>query len=281
MIKMLALLFAAAALLSPARAEEVLAAKVAKLPVIDGKGGDEAWASAKELLAKLDQPGEEAPKKTISIKAVHDGTFLCLLMTWSDGDKNAEHAPFILKGDAYEADEEKVEDACSVSLALEGTFDSNMKAGIESKWDVWEWGAQRTNAGFARDRVYQFTKTKPAEPIKARRLTDKDGGHIFFVRIEDAGTPASKKVEQPTAKGAAVVPQFEGQKPAGSGADVEARGEWAGGKWTVEFKRKLNTGNKDDALLEAGKSIQVAFATFDKAEKSDHDVTGAVTLKLQ
>jgi hypothetical protein len=279
-MKMIALMFSAVGFLVPVRAEEVVAAKVAQLPAIDGKGDDAAWGQAKELAAKLDQPGEENPKKSISVKAVHDGTHLCLLLTWSDGDQSAEHAPFVLKGDAYEEDAEKVEDACTVSLALEGAFDSNMKAGIESKWDVWEWGAQRTNAGYARDRVYQFTKTKPPAEIKSRRLTAKEG-HIFFVRTDDAGTPASKKNEAPAAKGKPVVAQFEGQKPAGSGADVEARGAWAGGKWTVEFKRKLKTGNADDAVLEAGKSIQIALATFDKSEKSDHDVTGAITLKLQ
>jgi DMSO reductase family type II enzyme heme b subunit len=271
----------AASLAGPARGEEVAVPKVAKIPVVDGKANDEAWASAKELLAKLDQPGEENPKKTISIKAVHDGTHLAILLVWNDAEKNDQHAPFVLKGDAYEADEEKIEDACTVSFGLTGKFDSNMKAGIESTWDVWEWGAARTNAGFARDRVYAFSKTKPPAEIKARRFTDKDGGHIFFSRADDAGTPASKKNEAPAAKGAALVPQYEGQKPSGSAGDVEAKGEWAGGKWTVEFKRKLNTGAKDDAVITAGKSIEAAFATFDKAEKSDHDVTGVVTLKLQ
>ena len=64
-------------------------------------------------------------------------------------------------------------------------------------------------------------------------------------------------------------------------ADVQAKGEWANGKWTVEFKRKLNTGHKDDTVLAAGKTLGIAVATFDKAEKSDHTVSKVITLKIQ
>ena len=75
--------------------------------------------------------------------------------------------------------------------------------------------------------------------------------------------------------------QFPPQKPAGSAADVEAKGEWANGKWTVEFKRKLNTGHKDDTAFVAGKACSFAVATFDKSEKGDHDVSKGFLLKIQ
>jgi len=263
------------------RLPELEAAKVAKLPAIDGKADDEAWKGAKELVVKIDQPGEEAPKKTVSMKAVHDGDSICILMVWADADQNDQHSPFVWKDSAYEADEEKVEDSCSIAFALEGKFDSDMKAGIESKWDVWEWGAARTNAGFARDRMHLYSKTKPPETIKSKRMTDKDGAFIFLARPEDAGTPVTKKNEAPAAKGAPMVPQFVAQTPTGSAADVQCKGAWAGGKWTVEFRRKLNTGNKDDTAFAAGKEVQFAVATFDKAEKSDHDVSKELLLKIK
>src|SRR5579859_8152826 len=138
---------------SPAAPDELVCVKVSKLPEIDGKAGDEAWKAAKEVVVKIDQPDEEMPKKTISIKAVHDGTSICMLFVWADADKNDQHSPLNWKGTAYEADDDKVEDACTVGFEMEGKFDSDMKAGIESKWDVWEWGAARTNStGFAVDR---------------------------------------------------------------------------------------------------------------------------------
>ena len=266
----------------PPAADELVAAKVAKLPAVDGKADDDAWKTAKEVVVKIDQPDEEAPKKTISIKAVHDGDSICFLLTWADADRNDQHSPFVWKGTAYEADDEKVEDACTLGFELEGKFDSDMKAGIESKWDVWEWGAARTNpSGYAMDRTHVYSKTAPTPPLKGRRLTTRDSGQIYFSHPVDEGTPCYTKIEAPEKQGAPTMAQYLSQKPTGSAADVLAKGEWANGKWTVEFKRKLNTGHKDDTAFLAGKACSFAVATFDKSEKGDHDVSKAIVLKLQ
>ena len=266
----------------PNAADELVAVKVAKLPTIDGKADDDAWKSAKEVVVKIDQPDEEAPKKTISIKAVHDGDSICFLLVWADADKNDQHSPFVWKDTGYEADDEKVEDACTLGFELEGKFDSDMKAGIESKWDVWEWGAARTNpSGYALDRTHVYSRQAPAPPVKGRRLTDRDGGQIYFSHPIDAGTPCYTKIELPEKKSTPTVLQYPSQKPTGSAADVQAKGEWANGKWTVEFKRKLSTGNKDDTAFAAGKSCGIAVATFDKSEKGDHDVSKGFILKIQ
>ena len=283
MLKLPAFMAVAVALCLPNTADELLAGKVSKLPTIDGKADDDAWKTAKELVVKIDQPDEETPKKTISIKAVHDGNEICFLLVWADPDKNDQHSPFIWKDPAgYEPDEEKVEDACTLAFELEGKFDSDMKAGIESKWDVWEWGAARTNpSGYALDRTHVYSRQAPAPPIKARRLTDRSGGQIYFSHPIDAGTPCYTKIEVPEKKTTPIVLQYPSQKPTGSAADVQAKGEWANGKWTVEFKRKLNTGNKDDTAFVVGKSCGMAVATFDKAEKGDHDVSKAFQLKIQ
>ena len=282
MLKTLALLAVTALLNVPPAADELVCGKVAKLPDIDGKAGDDAWKSAKELAVKMDQPDEDPMKKQISIKAVHDGTSVCFLLTWTDADKNDEHSPLIWKDTAYEAQDDKVEDACSLGFELEGKFDSDMKAGIESKWDVWEWGAARTNStGYALDRTHIYSKNAPPAPIKGRRLTAREGGTIYFWHPVDEGAPCYTKLEVPEKKVKDVMLQFPPQKPTGSAADVEAKGEWANGKWTVEFKRKLSTGHKDDTVFAAGKSLGFAVATFDKSEKGDHDVSKNIVLKFQ
>ena len=264
------------------QAPELVAAKVAKLPAIDGKADDDAWKSARELKAGIDEPLEEKPKKMISLKAVHDGDSICILLVWEDPDKNDQHCPFAWKGSAYEPDEEKAEDFCSIGFALEGKFDSDMKAGVESRWDVWEWCAARTNpSGFAIDRTHAYTKAKPPEAVKSKKMTDRNQGQIYFSHPVDEGTPCFKKIEAPEKKGADVVPQYVPQTPAGSAADVQAKGEWANGKWTVEFKRKLNTGHKDDTAFASGKAVEFAVAAFDKCEKGDHVVTKTLVLKIQ
>ena len=283
MLKMLAVVAVAVALNVPNAADELVAGKVSKLPAIDGKGDDDAWKAAKEVVVKMDQPDENPPKKSISIKAVHDGDSICFLLTWADPDKNDQHSPFVWKNPAgYEPDDEKVEDACTLAFELEGKFDSDMKAGIESKWDVWEWGAARTNpSGYALDRTHVYSKSAPTPPVKGRRLTDRDGNQIYFSHPIDAGTPCYTKIELPEKKTGDIIPQYPSQKPSGSAADVLAKGEWANGKWTVEFRRKLNTGNKDDTAFAAGKSYGIAVATFDKSEKGDHDVSKGFVLKIQ
>ena len=283
MLKMLAVVAVAVALNVPNAADELVAGKVSKLPTIDGKGDDDAWKAAKEVVVKMDQPDENPPKKSISIKAVHDGDSICILVTWADPDKNDQHSPFVWKNPAgYEPDDEKVEDACTLAFELQGKFDSDMKAGIESKWDVWEWGAARTNpSGYALDRTHVYSKSAPTPPVKGRRLTDRDGGQIYFSHPIDAGTPCYTKIEVPEKKTGDIIPQYPSQKPSGSAADVLAKGEWADGKWTVEFKRKLNTGNKDDTVFAVGKSCGIAIATFDKSEKGDHDVSKGFILKIQ
>ena len=186
MLKMLAVVAVTVALCAPNAADELVAGKVSKLPAIDGKADDDAWKTAKEVVVKIDQPDENPPKKTISIKAVHDGSEICFLLVWADPDKNDQHSPFIWKDPAgYEPDEEKVEDACTLAFELEGKFDSDMKAGIESKWDVWEWGAARTNpSGYALDRTHVYSRTAPTPPVKGRRLTAVSDKQIHELGVE-------------------------------------------------------------------------------------------------
>ena len=272
-------LIAAAGLLLASQADELAASRVDRLPAVGGRADDEAWKAAKELSLGIDLPGEDALRKKISLKAVHDGTSISLLIVWSDPDRSGDHTPFRLNGDVYEEDGEKLEDGCVVAFALDGKFDSDMKAGVESSWDVWEWGAARTPDGFARDRRHVYSFAKP-EGMPSRRLTTRGGGPNFFSRPDDARTPADVQVLAPETKGPPQVLQHRPQAPAGSAADGRAKGEWAAGAWTLELQRRLDTGHQDDAVLAPGKTVEFALATFDKSEKGDHEVTRTVALRI-
>ena len=130
--------------------------------------------------------------------------------------------------------DEKIEDACSLGFALEGEFNPDMLAGIESKWDVWEWQAARTPNGYALDKTHIYSRQRP-EGVKSKRFQDRREKPIFLARPDDAGTPAWKRLEPPTEKKGPKLPQFEPQTPSGSAADVQARGVWADGKWTARW----------------------------------------------
>jgi hypothetical protein len=268
-----------AALLALAQ-DTVTAEKVATLPAIDGKFDD--WAKAKEWTIKIDKPGEiEKPSKEMWLKVVHDGQSVAFLLIWADETKHDKHQEWVWKEDdgEYKMNDEQLEDACSLAFALEGKFEVDMLAGIESKWDVWEWGAYRTSLGFAKDKWHIYSKERPAVG-KPKQFSDRNEKPIYLARPDDAGTPPMKKVEAPTEKKAATIPVWIPEKPTGSCADVEARGAWADNKWRVEFKRKLNTGNKDDTAFDLSKPVEFATAIFDQGEKSDHLVSIKYVLKF-
>ena len=56
--------------------------------------------------------------------------------------------------------------------------------------------------------------------------------------------------------------------PEGSRWDVEAKGKWdeVSGRWTVEFKRLLNTGNEDDIEFVLDGEVRMVVAVGDKAK---------------
>jgi len=69
--------------------------------------------------------------------------------------------------------------------------------------------------------------------------------------------------------------------PDGSGADLLANGSWARGRWVVELRRKLVTGNPDDKPFVAGRVYRVGFAVFnDKVSNRYHFVSFPQTLGL-
>jgi hypothetical protein len=69
--------------------------------------------------------------------------------------------------------------------------------------------------------------------------------------------------------------------PDGSGADVLANGAWARGRWVVELRRKLVTGNQDDKPFVAGRVYRFGVAVFnDMVTGRYHFVSFTQTLGL-
>lgn len=53
------------------------------------------------------------------------------------------------------------------------------------------------------------------------------------------------------------------QKPEGSAGDNTVTGRHANGTWTLQWTRKLNTGNNDDIVLKAGETYPIGLAVHD------------------
>lgn len=64
------------------------------------------------------------------------------------------------------------------------------------------------------------------------------------------------------------------QEPTGSVADVRANGIWRDGRWTVELRRRLDTGHSDDKALVPGRMYDIGLAVFeDRVSNRRHHVS--------
>ncbi len=65
----------------------------------------------------------------------------------------------------------------------------------------------------------------------------------------------------------------------GSAADVRAKGAWAAGKWTLEFARKLDTGNPDDTRFDIARAYKFAVGVHNDTGDMDK-ATGVIELSF-
>lgn len=265
----------------PTRAEQTIqitAKKVDAAPKIDGNAGDACWKAAAATSVKLLGVGDLRDKSTPCVlKIVHDGQSFYMLVIWDDSSKDDVHKDWTWNEDKkMYLESPKIEDMFSVAWELKGPFTGNMLSPVESTWDVWQWGSARTDpAGFAKDLTHVFSFKPLAKTIKPQSTArTRDGREIWIGRPEDLGTPVYQESKLDAAKRRqktqVVLKQFQPGKPAGSAADVAAKGSWANGKWTLEMSRKLATGAKDDTQLTTGKAFKMALSSFDRTEKGTH-----------
>ncbi|MCI0748536.1 MAG: ethylbenzene dehydrogenase-related protein [Verrucomicrobia subdivision 3 bacterium] len=278
-------ILAMAGLLAQSRAAEVpklVVAKITQAPAVDGKGDEATWRSAKpvEVVAKGVMPKTRGTSSTVTLRAAHTDTHIYLLVQWTDATKNdAGHKTWVwdTTKNAYAEDTDR-EDALSIAFEHTGAFTANMLSGDEAVWDVWHWKAFRTNPqGFAMDRLHHYFKSQPT--VKANKHTAKDGGDVWIARPEDSGDTVEKKQAAPTENKGARMPQYLHGIPTGSAADVQAKGAWADGKWTLEFARKLNTGHADDTAFDPSRSYKLAVSVHNDTGDMDK-ASGVIELSF-
>lgn len=260
----------------------LVAAKISQPPALDGKAGDSAWQSAKavEVVAKGVTPKTRGTSSTVTLRAAHTDTHIYLLVQWTDATKNGSgHKTWVwdTTKNAYAEDTDR-EDALSIAFEHTGSFTADMLSGDEAVWDVWHWKAFRTNPqGFAMDRSHHYFKSQPT--VKANKHTTKDGGDMWIARPEDSGDTVEKKQAAPSENKSARVPQYLHGTPTGSAADVQAKGAWADGKWTLEFARKLNTGHADDTAFDPSRSFKLAVGVHNDTGDMDK-ASGVIELSF-
>lgn len=251
---------------------KLVALKVTQPPALDGRADDAAWKSAKpvELVAQGVMPKTRDTSSKVTVRAACTDTHLYMLVEWTDETKSdVGHKTFAWDAtkNAYAEDKDR-EDMLSVAFEHAGPFTGDMLSPEEAVWDIWHWKAFRTNPqGFAMDKTHRYFKQQPQ--IKANKHPAKDGSDIWIARPEDAGDTVEKKQAAPTSQQGDRVPQYLPGKPTGSAADVQAKGAWADGKWTLEFARKLNTGNPDDTAFDPARTYKMGVGVHNDTGDMD------------
>ena len=169
--------------------------------------------------------------------------------------------------------------------------------------DNWHWKSARTNpVGQTDDKSLVGALADPKD-IESASIADKkaSGGYSDNLNAEKTGPakmqdPAKKPSAGATAllvseavaldvsklKAGDKVPRELIAPAVGSRGDIETKGVWAAGKWTVVMHRKLDTGQPDDAKFTLGKSYAFGLSVFNNLDAVNHTVSkGVYTLILK
>jgi PAS domain S-box-containing protein len=85
----------------------------------------------------------------------------------------------------------------------------------------------------------------------------------IFIFWEDVKKGRVLEVAGRTFRKGYTVPGYILRRPTGSQGDIDAKGTWRNGRWTVEFRRKLQTGNPDDVQFDVSKTYRFGVAVMD------------------
>jgi len=131
-------------------------------------------------------------------------------------------------------------------------------------FDTWVWGAATTDyLGFAQDAMIGYVAEN--DPVEAAYQEDQ-GAELFFDNFESGvNAPLYQHKEDPNTNPpyplmyydimgyssggwdlGSTIPGIIGGYPTHSAADIEAKGRFNNGTWTVELRRLMDTKNYDD-----------------------------------
>jgi len=231
-------------------------------PVVDGVGDDSIWhqaqpISTRDAVAEIDH----------EILCVHTDEQIFILVRFPDANENREHKPLM-----WNSDEQRYvigslrEDTIVLKWNMEPLFtDISLSADEVYRADIWYWKSVRTDhAGFADDKSHTYSDL----PLQnGRRLVSKSGRRFYLLRKGDEGRSAYKSLS-PAVFESEHMNSYEFRVPAGSRADVRAKGHWSNGWWTVEFARNLATGNPDDVQFAAKQRYQFGISRYEIAGRA-------------
>lgn len=238
--------------------KQVISKKVTKAPLIDGQI-ESSWQQAQETvthdaLAKID----------IRIKSVYTDDEVFFLIRFIDATENRFHKNLVWEKStaSYKIGPTR-EDTVVLKWNLEAfPVDLTVSSDQQYSADIWYWKSFRTDHANRADDKYQIYSSTPSK--KGHRVISKKGRTFYLTRKGDKGRSSYKNNVPIEFKGEHIS-GYKLRAPKGSRADVRAKGVWKDGMWTVEFARKLDTGQIDDVYFEKGLSYQFGVSRYEIA----------------
>lgn len=201
----------------------------------------------------------DAKVKSVTVRALHNGTQLAILLEWSDDTQNDSMVRV-----------QDFRDSAAVQFPLaEGQpfFCMGQQGG---NVNIWHWKAdwqadlaQRNDMESLYPSMYvdQYPFADAAAGLSAGPITYVDPNYLPALASDNlfASIHASP-VEDIIAGGFGTL-----TAQPGDGQNVQGYGAWANRKWRVIFSRDLTSPETDDVSFEAGKVYSIAFAAWDGA----------------
>jgi len=264
----------------------VQAVKIKGSPQIDGNIETSIWNQTTEVIIRDDIANLE-----IKLKAVYNDSRIYFLVQFPDPDESRIHKPWTWnKSDEIYEIGNKREDSFVFKWSLVGNdIDLSLISGTPHRADIWYWKANRTDpAGYADDKMHTLSESNCQ---KCTTIPQKNGDFLYLQRHSDFGKSAYK-IKVPMGYEEDEMMQFLNQKPTDSRADIQAKGQWLNGIWTIEFARLLDTGNQDDIKFVKGKKYLFGLSRYEVAGKKPNpaysqplynsgDITNNLILHLQ
>jgi len=205
-------------------------------PLVDGNSLDECWKKIQPVKVAY----SKIPGETASVWLCRDAENIYILVKFPARKEYRKHRywhwdpvyQFYISGPEQE----------QLLCLLFTPLISNPARG-----DVWLWRSGRTDpAGFADDGFYhRDTASRVSPPNHPDSAFHPDSGSSCWYSKYFSKFAGAK------------LPRFYSRPPAGSMADVRAKGKWDGGLWIVEFQRRLQTKQADDLPFKEGGEYQL------------------------
>lgn len=266
-----------------AKAPELVAVRAEKAPPLQAALG-EVWAAAPEfrILARAGHIGDT----WVTMRAMYDDEFIYLHASWADKTESHVRGTWEFGEDGWsrqKGDEDRIAIAFNISSAK---FDSEGCDGFchddklyapeeNSKIDLWHWKAARGGMFMSSDDQVLVYNPEGGRVNDAGRTVAGDNvneGKTGPARRwkDDADKRGPLNAETSTLIDEVFKPEVGYTVPyvllrpgEGSRADIESRGEWKDGRWSVMLKRKLNTTHNDDAVFKPGERVSFGVSIFD------------------